>query len=207
MERFLEDVKYDLLVPPLGFDFYSMTPRQARENFEWFLSKIPERIEYLTNRCAKDLNISVKEIKLSPYSLKTIWKWFLQTALVEETPAKEVAEMEKKFGHLGESFINREQFSVATRYIIRDIGMYLGEVFTTNHDGITWGYYSKPKSDMFVNQPQLMGFIDINYRPPFKPTFQPIHMAEVQATKLFGKTSRDTDLYDIFRQWVQFVPA
>lgn len=184
-----------------------MTPKQAGENFEWFISKIPERTEYLANHCAQDLNISGIELNFSPELLKILWRWFLHTARIEKTPKDEVAEMEKRFGHLGESFINREQFTVATRYILRDIGIYLGEVFTKNYNSITWNYYTKPKRDMYVNQPQLFGFIDTEYDPPFKPTFQPIHMTEVQAANLFDKTHKETDLYDIFMKWVKFVPA
>jgi hypothetical protein len=204
-ERFSNDIEYKLLVSPFGLNHSSLTPKQAREHFEWFISKIPERVEYLTNRCAKDLNITVGELNLSPCSLTLIWKWFLMTARTEKTPENAIIEMENNFGHLGESFINREQFTVATQFILRDIGMYLGEVFTKNCTGITWNYYTAPKRDIFVNQPQLFGFIDASCIPPFKLTFQPIHMVEVQATNVFDKTQQESDLHDLFTKWSKFV--
>lgn len=70
--RFVNDVKYDLLVPPLGLDFIKMTSNQAKENFDWFIGKIEERTMYLGNSCSKDLKISPDELDFSPESLKII---------------------------------------------------------------------------------------------------------------------------------------
>ena len=202
--RFISDIKYDLLVPPLGLDFVKMTPKQSKENFDWFMQKITERTMYLINRCSKDIKASPDELKFSPETLKIIWRWFLKTARMEKTPNDELEQMKKQFAHLGESFINKEKFTVVTEYIIRDIGMYLGQVFTVNYKNIYWDYYTKPKNDFFVNRPQLFGFVDNNYNPPFKPTFEPIHMTGVQAAKLFDNTHKETDLYDIFMKWKEW---
>ncbi len=50
-------------------------------------------------------------------------------------------------------YYEKRRFSLITAYIMRDIGMHLGEVFVKNYSNISWGFYTKPKSDFFVNQP------------------------------------------------------
>jgi len=205
-KNFDQDIDYEVLVPPFGLDFYSMTPKQAEENFHWYIQKIPERTEYLRSQCAKDLAISINEVDFSPKSLKLIWRWFLKLARIEKTTKDEIEQMRKTFSRFGESFINKERLSVITEYIIRDIGMYLGELYVRNYPSIRWSFYTKPKRDFFVNRPLLIGFIDNNYNPPFKATFEPIHMAGVQAANLLDKTQKETDLYNIFMKWVEYVP-
>ena len=135
-----------------------------------------------------------------------VWRWFLKTARVEKKPKGNGIDIKRGREPIGELFGIREQFSVSTQYILRDIGMYLGKVFTANYPGITWDYYTIPKEDMFVNQPQLFGFVDQNYSPPFKPSFQPIYMAEVQAAKVFTKRQKEADLYDLFTTWEKNIP-
>jgi len=205
-ERFERGIKYDILVPPLGLDFHNMTPKQAEESFGWHIQKIPERVEYLRNRCSKDLAVSANDFDFSPKSLVILWRWFLESACIVKTTKDELKQMRENFGQFGESFINKEKLSVVTEYIIRDIGMYLGEIYVRNYQSIRWSFYIKPKRDFFVNRPLLTGFIDKNYNPPFKPTFEPAHMVGVQAANLFDKTQKETDLYNIFMKWLEYVP-
>ena len=46
-----------------------------------------------------------------------------------------------------ELFANKRQLTLETEYIIRDIGMYLGETFRKNLPCIFWTYYTKPTRD------------------------------------------------------------
>ena len=204
--RFLRDIKYELCVSPLGIDFMEMSPEEAKANFEWFIEKIPERIHYLTQRCAYDLKVSPSVFDLSPNSLIYIWRWFLQTARIEKTPKEELEIMRKQFGHLGESFINKEKLSVSTEFILQDIGMYFGEMFVRNYNSIQWSYRTKPKRYIFVNQPILIGFVDTNYDPPFHDRFAPVHMVGVQAMNMFDKTQNEKDLYNLFMRILRTVP-
>ena len=102
-ERYIRDVEYDLLVPPLGLNYDNLTPKQAKENFNWFISKIPERMEYFKKRCSSDLDIDIDELDYSADSFLHVWRWFLNTALIEKTPEKEIEEMRIKFAHFGDS--------------------------------------------------------------------------------------------------------
>ena len=204
--RYIQDVKYDLLVPPLGLDFYNMTPKQAGENFEWFISKIPERMEYFRNRCSRDLKISFEELNYSADSLMPVWRWFLQVARIEKTPQEELEKMEEASKVFGDSFINWEQFTISTRFIMRDIGMYVGQCYVLKYPQLHWHYYTKPKNDIMVKQPLIAGFRARDKEKESDVFFQPIHMVEVQAAKLFSKAQKETDLYDIFIKWMEYIP-
>ena len=202
--RFSKDVEYDLLVPPYGQDYYSMTPKQVKDNFEWFISKIPERIDYLINRCAKDLKVSVDKFDYSPESLKLIWRWLLKTVKIEKVPKDQLDEMVKQWGHLGKEskMINYEQLTVASQFIIRDIGMYLGEVYTNHFPTVTWGYFTKPKNNVFANRPVLFGIFvkasDLLYNHPLEP----IYATEGLALNVIDKKQSEMDLYDFFLKCV-----
>ena len=67
------DVPYDLAVPPFGFDYYHMTTKQAKDNYQWFISIIPSRMAYFRNRCAFDLKVSADSLDYSAESLIPIW--------------------------------------------------------------------------------------------------------------------------------------
>ena len=201
--RMMNDVKYDFIVPLFKVDHYFLTPKQVKENFAWFIAKMPERIEYLKNRCAQDLNISVKRLDLSPESLILIWKWYLQTAKIEKTPADQVEEMEKQWGFLGKEskFLQYEQLTVASHMILWDIGMYLGEVFTTNYrDIITWNYFINPKSDINARRPILVGFYHKNPQTGnlFAMPFDPIVVILPVSHKIIDNVQKESDLFDLY---------
>lgn len=201
-----EGANYELLIPPLELEFPNMTRKQAKDNFDWFIKKIPERIEYLKNRCAEYLKIPLYKLEGEPESLINIWKWFIEIAHIEDIPEDELNQSRKSFAHLGESFIAKKRFSVVTEYIIRDIGMYIGNMYTSKYQNIYWGFYSSPKNDFFVNRPLLMGFIDNAYNPPFKAIFEPIHMTGIQAMRIFKNSANEDDLYNLFIKWTSLIP-
>ena len=72
-----------------------------------------------------------------------------------------------------------------------------------NNPNIYWTYYTKPRRDFFVNHPLLKGFVDRTFDKPFEASFEPIHMAHVQAVKIMKKTAKETDLLNIYNIWVQ----
>ena len=204
--KFVKDIKYDLLIPPLGLECSKMTPKQAKENFNWFISKIPERMEYFRKRCSSDMNIDIEKLDFSTQSFLHVWTWFLKTAQVEKTPKNEVEKMKVKYAQFGDTWIEYERFSVATEYILRDIAMYLGQAFLHLGDFITWSYVTKPKNLIHVNSPILVGFVDNRYDPPFRPQFDPIGAVRGQALKLLSKEVKETDLLDIFTKWTEYIP-
>ena len=204
--RFLTDVKYDLLVPPQGINYGEMTPKQAKESFEWFVEKIPERMEYFRNRCAKDLKISVEQLDYSRESLVLVWQWFLKTARREKTPKEQLEKMKQNAQIFGPSFINYEQFTVATHFIIRDIAMYVGQYWISNYPQLYWTYKTKPKDSVTVNQPIISG-LRTSYKGKEKViSFAPLHMVGVQAANIFDKSAKKNDLLKVIMFWEQYIP-
>ncbi len=202
------DIEYDLLVPPLGLDFQNMTPKQAKENFDWFISKIPERMEYLRNRCATDINVPLECLDYSPESLNIVWSWFIKIARTEKTPKEEVSQMERSVGKLGEHWIIRERLTVASQFVLRDIGMYLGETYIKSYNDIYWSYFTKPKNEVIVNRPVLFGFYYVdpeNKYPPTNMPFDPIGILDYEGHKIISKMQKEGDLYDVFTERLKYI--
>ena len=192
---------YDILIPKLDKSIYKLTKKEAAAYFKWFMDQVPERVAYVSQVCAKELHISVKRMDCSPKSLVLLWKWFRKRA--ETEPVIRTEEEKKQPGYADGMFRNERQLTLETEYILRDIGMYLGETFRKNHPQIYWTYYTEPKRDFFANHPLLKGFVDMTTGVPFYAAFEPIHMAGVQASKILSKKSEDTDLLQIYTIWSQ----
>jgi hypothetical protein len=147
-------------------------------------------------------------------SLHPIWRWFLQIAEVSKTPKSVLKEIRRELKANGEQeeFIKdmlREhatELSIFSRYVIRDIGMYVGKMFVINYTTLRWGYHSDVEKDSFANMPQISGFVILDYGKPFYDMFEPIHMLEVQAANLFDGTANENDLYNICKRWSQWIP-
>jgi len=203
--RFLKDVPYDLLVPPHGIDYRSMTPAIAEEDFDWFLSVIPDRLAYFRRRCADDLGISVNELNFSPQSLLQVWNWFLNTARTEKTPKEQFETMQEMAKVFGETFVSKRVLTVATEFIVRDIAIYVGECYVQTYPSLHWSLKTKPKNDIAINQPVISGFCASNNGMTKELFFAPIHMVGVQASKLLSARADAADLYNVFCFWEQFV--
>lgn len=196
-------LNYDILIPKLGKSIFKLNEQEAASYFEWFMERVPERVAYVSKVCATELRISEEKMDCSPESLLLLWKWFRRRAKTEPVvyTEEEKEELSKKFPDSIRK--NERQLTLETEYILRDIGMYLGETFRKNNPHIYWTYYTKPRRDFFVNHPLLKGFIDRSYGQIFEASFEPIHMAGVQAVKIMKKTSKDTDLLNIYNIWAK----
>lgn len=180
-----QKLKYDILIPNLDKRSFQLNEAEAAAYFDWFMEMVPLRADYVSKVCAAELRIPEERMDCSPESLVLLWKWFLKRAKTER---------DKTTGR---------KLTLETEYILRDIGMYLGETFRKNHPNICWTYYTKPSRDMFVNHPLLKGFIDMTTGRPCEVCFEPIHMARIQATKILKKTAKDTDLLHIHNIWAE----
>ena len=191
---------YDVLLPPIIKNIDILTPKEAQEYFEWFMSKIEERTAYLRNYTALKLDDS-------PGSLVGLWAWFLRNAEIEVTPKEQLEALRKQ---LEESHIpmvdtvlkgHTKQFTLETECMIRDIGMYWGEIFVKSHPSVYWSYYTKPKNDLFVNRPLLLGFPNEIFPQKKGMPFEPVHMAHVRACRLLDGEATKKDLLEIHNVW------
>ena len=201
MYWYFQKPKYDILIPKLDKNIYTLTEEETAAYFEWFMQHVPSRVAYVSKVCAKELHIPAERMDCSPESLLLLWKWFRKKAKTE--PATPTEEEKNQPEYANRMLRNKRQLTIETEYILRDIGMYFGETFRKNHPQIYWTYYTKPKNSFFANHPLLKGFIDMTTGVPFHAEFEPIHMAGVQASKILSKKSKDSDLFNIYTIWVQ----
>ncbi len=203
--RFNNDVRYDILVSPYGYDYYNMTVKQAADNFAWFLSVIPQRMNYFRTRCASDLNISLNNLDYSAESMIIIWKWFLSTAQMEKTPREILEKMKERASVFGNSYINEEQFTVASQFMMKDIGMYIGQSYILNYPQLHWSFYTKPRNEINAKQPVIEGFFFHDDNTQGAISLNPLSLAEGAAQKIYSKTQSETDVYDYYIQWLKWI--
>lgn len=150
------------ITPPFDFpNFTDMTKREATKYFKWFVEDIPVRIKLLqefyvgSGEDANDLN-------LSPDSLIKLWDWFMSYIKTSPTPPERIREeYESLPDHFkGKIEISTEELSFETLLIAHYVGIYYGEVFVQNHSELEWGFLSRPKSHLFLNEPIIMGLPD-----------------------------------------------
>lgn len=205
---------YNPLIIPLDKPVEELTKKEAKWYFDWFLANINERSEYLKKKISNDLEYPIEKIDNSFESLRIVWKWFLNIAEVSRTTWRVFDETKKEsLGHLQniEEHIMKgsgKDLTVFTRYVLRDIGMYVGKVFIENSPFIEWTYRTTPKTYISVNEPILVGFIDDNpnYPKPFYPDLNPIALVEVCALNILDKTQQADDLYNTCVKWKNWLP-
>lgn len=190
---------YDILIPPLEKPVGQLCEEEAAEYFRWFLEKIPERVAYLSEVCAKELHIPKEKMDLSPESLVLLWRWFRKRAKTEVLTPKN-SEKTKFFRDRG---IKQRQWTLETEYILRDVGMYFGAVFRQHYPKLYWSYDTQNKRDFFVNCPVLKGFVDKSTGKPWDAVLEPIHFARVQAAGILTGQSKEDDLLRIYEIWAE----
>ena len=176
-------MEYEILVPPLDKYIHLLNDAEAQAHFEWFISKLDERVEYLRQ-------FTKLKLDYSPDSLVDIWAWFLKRAKLEKTPEARLQEIEKQLmvaqNPLTKEILaeNNVQFTLVTEYIMRDVGMYFGQVFVKNHPTIYWSYEKGAEHYVFANHPALYGFPNEIFPEKAGVPLVPIHMVRVQACRL-----------------------
>lgn len=205
--------KYIPLIWPIDKPSKELNKKEAELFFNWFINQIDGRSDYLRQIVSKQMNVPMSSLDYSFDSLTIVWKWFLQIAVISKTPKSilNIIENELTKASHPPDFIDlvvsesKSELSVITQYVIRDIGMYVGKVFITNHSTLRWEYHTS-KKDSKTNVPQIFGFVNNDYDPPFELEFDPIHFTEMQASKLLDKSQNEKDLYNICVRWSQWIP-
>lgn len=193
-------ISYGILLPPVTKNLDRLTKEEAQAYFDWFTGKLDERVEYLRT-------FSKCNLDYTPKSLVPLWAWFLRNAEIEITPGEQLKKLRKDLEKAGFPLVEEvlrdktRQFTLETECIIRDIGMYLGEIFVKSHPCLYWSYYTKPKNDLFVNRPLLMGFPNEVFPEKKGMPFEPIHMTHVRASRLLDGMAGKKDLLELYDIW------
>lgn len=192
-------LKYDILIPSNVKAFEEFTKEEIDEYFKWFVNKIPERVTYLSTYSGVCLDFSVN-------SLVDIWDWFIKTAEIEKTPQIRMKELKEQLKgqpkEIADATLkeNREQLTLETMYIARDIAMYYGEVFVRNNKSLYWGYHTDVKADSFANRPLIMGFEDRNYSPYFQFHSDPVFFVQCCAEGILVDSTYPTELLEGYQK-------
>ena len=146
------------MVPPIEVeDFSELKKKEAQLIFDWFVSEIPERLEYLHQ--LYKVGEGKRELDYTPDSLDSLWEWFLRQI---DSLSKHPNEIKDIYGSSDDLFLkdfaDHEQLETLIISICTDIGIYFGEVFVRNHEQVKWGFVTKPKNMIYVNKPVLTGF-------------------------------------------------
>ena len=95
-------------------------------------------------------------------SLIPVWEWYEKKIVVEHYTRRELKKEAKKYPDwLREEILSDDtKISVNTLAICDDLAIYFAEVIRRNNlEHIYWGYYTKPKNCISVNEPVLLGFV------------------------------------------------
>jgi len=172
-----------------------------KENKEYIFSTY--NTETYCCKCGAGLiqkaNFSVE--KEPRWGSRNLWSWLvanIQLQELTESDLKESLDAVPKWLHeyivAGKYKLTTESLSIGM-----DVAIYLGEVFVHEFPQIYWGFFTKPKSRVSVNEPVLLGFengLDMNPR-------RIVDTLMWQCAN--GKSSEG--LYEVFEIWSKFVPA
>lgn len=169
--------QYIIPDPPFIKQYHMLTPLEAEENYKWFINIIPDRLKRFFSIYLGKTVDDVDEIDFSPENLVVVWEWFV-----------------KKSKH------KNEKFSPETEAIIRDIGVYLGEVFVRNNPSLSWDLHKEKNVNM--NKPVISGFKDGD----FYPVVDPLSATRGIALSILSNQSDKYDLYRCYVKWLGMTP-
>lgn len=189
-------MNYEMMIPPFEIiRFKDMNKVQAKEYFEWYMSQKENRINVLKNYIKDDGGDIVFDYTVD--SLIPLWEWYESKISYRELSDKEVESRKKRYPQWMENYISNKDLSFETLKISLDVAIYFAEVIVRNNDEISWGYFTKPKNRISVNEPTLLGFIcdkDLNPRTIVNT-----------CTRRSGREKNKNRLYDIYHVWMDYI--
>lgn len=188
---------YKLMIAPFEHNgFCNLSKKQAEEYFQWYVGQSKSRIDQL-HKYIQTTSKTTFSCEYTPESLVDLWDWFeTQIYMVKKDEEEYQAEL-KKFPEWVHNSISRDKFSVQTLAIITDISFYFAETFIKCNPVISWGYFTKPKNEVSVNMPVLLGF-KANMK------LDPRRVVYICAQKSSEKQDKNR-LLDTYRTWVEYI--
>ena len=186
-----------MMIPPFRIDkFTNLTPKEAKQHFEWFIEEIPNRIEYLKELLRDD---GIGDIlDYTPESLIPLWDWYEGKIRIEKKSKEKYEEELAETPEWVHPYIQDEDLSIDTLKYCMDVSIYFAEVMIRNNSPkITWGYFTKPKNHVSINRPTLFGFKANTSLDTY-----------LVVTNISRKSSREkcrTRLYDIYCVWLKYI--
>lgn len=192
-------LKYEFMEYPDSLkDFDKMKKKEAEKYFNWYTNEINNRIQYLRKYMEKDIETE-SIFNYTPESLIPLWEWF-QTKIefdemTENEIQQEIDDSPKRLKFL--VLEDTRKISLNTLSIATDIANYFAEVFRKNNPSIYWGFFTKPKNSISVNEPVLLGFVNKMSLNPRLIISNCIWKSEEQ--------KNSNMLYDIYHVWLEYI--
>lgn len=180
--------------PYSNIPFGEMNAEQAKEHFEWYKTQIPLRIEWLKKLAASDGLMDVFDF--TPESLIPIWEWYEKKIAYRQLSEEEMQAEQSTHPEWMWDSIPDKDLSIDTLYYCVLLAAYFAEVVIRNTKGkVYWGYFTKPKNRVGLNEPTLLGF-------KFNKDLNPRTIVRV-CTKKSGKEHKSSRLKDAYDTWTK----
>ncbi len=191
------DANYKMMIPPFRIsDFSKLTPGEAKEHFEWFIGEVPKRIEYLKELLSND---GIEDIlDYTPESLIPLWDWYEGKIKIEKISKEKYEKELSETPEWVHPYIKDEDLSIDTLKYCMDVSIYFAEVMIRNNSSeIKWGYFTRPKNRVGVNQPTLLGFkAHMNLNP---------YLITKNCSRWSSEQKNIRELYDTYYVWLQYI--
>lgn len=158
---------YPMMVPPFEVKDYSiMTPKEAKQNFDWFVGEVPNRIRLLLGAIEYSETAKLELFDKTPQSLVVLWEWIKPRLQTIRKSDEELERVKEGLPEWIQSDMQTWKFDAATLTLIVDASLYFAEVFLTKYPDLHWSLVSKPKSDVYFHKAVIAGFKGGSLQPP-----------------------------------------
>lgn len=190
-------MEYEMMVPPFKHTgFENLKKKETHEYFKWYVSQIGHRIKVLEDYILNEGENIIFDY--SPESLIPLWTWYEKKIIIVDKMADEFAEDLSKYPEWMHNEISKTKISLETLKFGMDIAIYFAEIIIKECNGkIQWGYFTKPKNRMSVNEPTLLGFEGNNDLNP--------RLIVINCTRRSSRESKNTRLYDVYNTWMEYI--
>ena len=190
-------MEYEMMIPPFEHcEFSQMNKREAQFYFDWFISQVEHRINILNRYIISEDEDMVLDFSIE--SLIPLWKWYeqkIQIVLKDNIDYKKEIDLHPTWM---EPYVSKTKISSETLKIGLDISIYFAEVMIRNNNGkIKWGFFCKPKEQISVNEPVLLGFEggdDLNPR-----------LIILNCIRKSSKEKAERRLFDMYNTWMDYI--
>jgi hypothetical protein len=188
---------YATIQPPFTLAFQEMPKKELNRYFDWFMEVRSQRLNELAEAIKGTPGYEGWQPDGTPASLDSLGKWFVEQANVRARTDEEVKTIEDRLAFPMDA--EGEELTTCTLSLTMDVGMYLSQVFLTNHPSLQWHQPLGNKKFIDYGQPVLT---------KFKPgPLNPVRMVVTLAYGSVSKQKTAEDLRNIYDIWSKLVQA
>lgn len=172
-------------------DFATKPKKEARLYEKWFNENKDIRLNELKNEICATRGFEDFAMNYTPESLLVLGEWLESSVQTEKLSKEEYKEKRKNIPEYIE--INDWDLTIKTYSLLFDAGIYFGEVFIHNYDGLSWKQDLKNKRNLSYGHMLIsgQGLIGLN----------PVTMIIGSGRALAGKRDENSKIYELYHIW------